>query len=48
LPRRYLFNHDIDDKAEDILLHWEILQECADREKGPVFHARYLKVHYSD
>ena len=46
LPRRYLFDLDVEDKAEDVLLHWEILQECADPEKRPVFHARYIKVHY--
>jgi len=44
LPRRYLFDLDVEDKAEDVLLHWEILQECADPEKRPVFHARYIKV----
>jgi len=43
LPRRYLFDLDVEDKAEDVLLHWEILQECADPEKRPVFHARYIK-----
>ncbi|TKW08042.1 hypothetical protein SEVIR_6G003000v4 [Setaria viridis] len=45
LPRRYIFDFDLDveGKAEDVLLHWEILQECADPEKRPVFHARYLK-----
>jgi serine/threonine-protein kinase TNNI3K len=44
LPRRYIFDFDAEDKAEDVLLHWEILQECADPYKRPVFHARYLKV----
>ncbi|RLM62148.1 hypothetical protein C2845_PM14G00240 [Panicum miliaceum] len=43
LPRRYLFDLDVENKAEDVLLHWEILQECADPEKRPVFHARYIK-----
>ncbi|CAO2205429.1 unnamed protein product [Urochloa humidicola] len=45
MPRRYIFDFDLDaeGKADDVLLHWEILQECADPEKRPVFHARYLK-----
>lgn len=43
LPRRYLSDLDVDDKADDFLLHWEILEECADPDKRPVFHARYLK-----
>ncbi|CAL5004631.1 unnamed protein product [Urochloa decumbens] len=45
MPRRYIFDFDLDveGKAEDVLLHWEILQECADPDKRPVFHARYLK-----
>ena len=45
LPRRYLFDLDVEDKAEDVLLHLEVLQECADPEKRPVFHARFIKVH---
>ncbi|KAF8668292.1 hypothetical protein HU200_052348 [Digitaria exilis] len=43
LPRRYLFDLDVEGKAEDFLLHWKILQDCADPDKRPVFHARYLK-----
>lgn len=44
LPPRYLADHDADDKADDVLLHWGILDECADPDKRPVFHARYIKV----
>ncbi|GJN39931.1 hypothetical protein PR202_gb29085 [Eleusine coracana subsp. coracana] len=47
LPPRYLVDHDFDDKADDVLLHWGILDECADPDKRPVFHARYIKVHSS-
>jgi hypothetical protein len=47
LPRRYLLDHDLDAKADDVLLHWGILDECADPDKRPVFHARYIKVHNS-
>ncbi|XP_062196792.1 serine/threonine-protein kinase STY8-like [Phragmites australis] len=43
LPRRYLVDLDVDDKAEDVLLHWEILDECADPDKRPVFRARYVQ-----
>ncbi|KAK3122489.1 hypothetical protein QOZ80_8AG0614330 [Eleusine coracana subsp. coracana] len=43
LPPRYLVDHDFDDKADDVLLHWGILDECADPDKRPVFHARYIK-----
>ncbi|GJN25957.1 hypothetical protein PR202_gb13847 [Eleusine coracana subsp. coracana] len=31
-------------KAEDVLLHRRILDECADPDKRPVFHVRFLKV----
>ncbi|OEL21609.1 hypothetical protein BAE44_0017372 [Dichanthelium oligosanthes] len=43
LPLRYSLDHHM---AEDnILLHWRILDECADDpDKRPVFHGRYLKV----
>ncbi|KAK3143295.1 hypothetical protein QOZ80_4AG0298610 [Eleusine coracana subsp. coracana] len=30
-------------KAEDVLLHRRILDECADPDKRPVFHVRFLK-----
>jgi serine/threonine-protein kinase TNNI3K len=45
LPRRYLLDLDLKDKVDDVLLHWRILDECADPNKRPVFHARFLKVH---
>jgi len=45
LPRRYLLDLDLEDKLDDVLLHWRILDECADPNKRPVFHARFLKVH---
>jgi hypothetical protein len=45
LPRRYLLDLDLDDKLEDVLLHWGILDECADPNKRPVFRARFIKVH---
>ncbi|GJN01253.1 hypothetical protein PR202_ga18505 [Eleusine coracana subsp. coracana] len=32
-------------KAEDVLLHRRILDECADPDKRPVFHVRFLKVY---
>jgi hypothetical protein len=44
MPARYLADVDLDGKAEDVRLHWRILDECADPSKRPVFHARYLKV----
>ncbi|KAG0522031.1 hypothetical protein BDA96_07G002300 [Sorghum bicolor] len=43
LPRRYLLDLDLEDKVDDVLLHWRILDECADPNKRPVFHARFLK-----
>ncbi|TVU43837.1 hypothetical protein EJB05_10335 [Eragrostis curvula] len=43
LPQRYLVDHDVDAKADDVLLHWGILDEGADPDKRPVFHARYLE-----
>nr|ACG45460.1 serine/threonine-protein kinase CTR1 [Zea mays] len=43
LPRRYLLDLDLDDKLEDVLLHWGILDECADPNKRPVFRARFIK-----
>ncbi|CAD6265753.1 unnamed protein product [Miscanthus lutarioriparius] len=42
LPRRYLLDLDIDGKVEDVVLHWRILDECADPNKRPVFRARFL------
>uniref|UniRef100_A0A0A9D3X2 Uncharacterized protein n=1 Tax=Arundo donax TaxID=35708 RepID=A0A0A9D3X2_ARUDO len=42
LPPRYLINHL--HKGEDVLLHWMILDECADPGKRPVFYARLLKM----
>jgi hypothetical protein len=45
LPPRYLLDLDLDNKVDDVLLHWRILDECADPNKRPVFHARFLKVH---
>jgi hypothetical protein len=32
------------EKAEDVLLHRTILNECADPEKRPIFHVRFLHV----
>jgi hypothetical protein len=32
------------DKAEDVLLHRRILNDCADPEKRPIFHVRFLHV----
>ena len=46
LPRRYLLDLDLEGKVDDVLLHWRILDECADPNKRPVFHARFLKVHF--
>ncbi|KAL6659605.1 hypothetical protein ACP70R_003645 [Stipagrostis hirtigluma subsp. patula] len=43
MPRRYLVDLDVDGKAEDVLLHWSILDECADPDRRPVFRARYDK-----
>jgi hypothetical protein len=47
LPKRYLLDHDVEAKADDVLLHWGVLDECADPDKRPVFHARFLKVNNS-
>ncbi|KAL6619732.1 hypothetical protein ACP70R_034871 [Stipagrostis hirtigluma subsp. patula] len=43
LPASYTINLHVD-KAEDVLLHKMILDECADPDKRPVFHVRFLKV----
>ncbi|XP_066351897.1 serine/threonine-protein kinase STY46-like isoform X2 [Miscanthus floridulus] len=43
LPRRYLLDLDLEDKLDDVLLHWRILDECADPNKRPVFHSRFIK-----
>ncbi|KAL6844306.1 hypothetical protein ACP4OV_025979 [Aristida adscensionis] len=42
LPASYSIDLDVD-KAEDVLLHRRILDECADPAKRPVFHVRFLK-----
>jgi hypothetical protein len=34
------------DRAEDVLLHRNILIQCQDPDKRPIFHARFLKVLY--
>lgn len=44
LPASYLADIDAGDRAEDVLLHCRILDEAADPDKRPVFHARSLKV----
>jgi hypothetical protein len=39
------YSIDLDvEKAEDVLLHRRILDECADPDKRPVFHVRFLRV----
>uniref|UniRef100_A0A0E0KX37 Protein kinase domain-containing protein n=1 Tax=Oryza punctata TaxID=4537 RepID=A0A0E0KX37_ORYPU len=43
LPESYLIDLDVS-KAEQVLLHRRILADCADPEKRPIFHARYLGV----
>jgi hypothetical protein len=35
------------DKAEDVLLHRRILDQCADPANRPVFHVRFVKVTFS-
>uniref|UniRef100_A0ACD5WLF3 Uncharacterized protein n=1 Tax=Avena sativa TaxID=4498 RepID=A0ACD5WLF3_AVESA len=42
LPASYSIDLQVD-KAEDVLLHRRILAECADPDKRPVFHARFLR-----
>ncbi|KAJ1273574.1 hypothetical protein BS78_06G292200 [Paspalum vaginatum] len=42
LPLSYSIDLDVD-RAEDVLLHRKILDECADPDKRPVFHVRFLK-----
>uniref|UniRef100_A0A453S4N1 Uncharacterized protein n=1 Tax=Aegilops tauschii subsp. strangulata TaxID=200361 RepID=A0A453S4N1_AEGTS len=43
LPPRYLTDLS-ESKAEDVLLHREVLDECAHNGNQPVFRARFLKV----
>ncbi|XP_066165688.1 serine/threonine-protein kinase STY8 isoform X2 [Oryza sativa Japonica Group] len=43
LPESYLIDLDVS-KAEQVLLHRRILADCADPEKRPIFHARYIGV----
>ncbi|TVU43169.1 hypothetical protein EJB05_09614 [Eragrostis curvula] len=40
---RYVVDVDADDKAEDVLLHLRILDECADPDKRPFFLARHIE-----
>ncbi|OEL33524.1 Serine/threonine-protein kinase STY8 [Dichanthelium oligosanthes] len=42
LPASYSIDLDVE-KAEDVLLHRKILNECADPDKRPVFHVRFLR-----
>ncbi|XP_062227214.1 serine/threonine-protein kinase STY8-like isoform X2 [Phragmites australis] len=42
LPASYSIDVDVN-KAEDVLLHRRILDECADPGKRPVFHVRFLR-----
>ncbi|KAL6864734.1 hypothetical protein ACP4OV_015885 [Aristida adscensionis] len=42
LPASYSIDLDVE-RAEDVLLHKAILDECADPANRPVFHARFLK-----
>ncbi|KAF8660012.1 hypothetical protein HU200_058097 [Digitaria exilis] len=41
LPASYSIDLDVE-KAEDVLLHRRILDECADPDKRPVFHVRFI------
>ncbi|XP_066344915.1 serine/threonine-protein kinase STY8-like isoform X1 [Miscanthus floridulus] len=41
LPLSYAIDVNVD-KAEDVLLHGRILNDCADPEKRPIFHVRFL------
>ncbi|KAL5216147.1 hypothetical protein ABZP36_007548 [Zizania latifolia] len=41
MPKSY--STDLHVKAEDVLLHRRILAECADPDKRPIFHARFLR-----
>ncbi|KAG0528230.1 hypothetical protein BDA96_06G300400 [Sorghum bicolor] len=41
LPLSYAIDVNVE-KAEDVLLHRTILNECADPEKRPIFHVRFL------
>nr|CAB3486257.1 unnamed protein product [Digitaria exilis] len=43
LPASYSIDLDVE-KAEDVLLHRRILDECADPDKRPVFHVRFITV----
>ncbi|KAL6651734.1 hypothetical protein ACP70R_010659 [Stipagrostis hirtigluma subsp. patula] len=42
LPASYSIDLHVD-RAEDVLLHRRILEECADPDKRPVFHVRFIK-----
>jgi len=42
LPASYSIDLQVE-KAEDVLLHRRILAECADPDKRPVFHARFIR-----
>ncbi|XP_034588525.1 serine/threonine-protein kinase STY8 isoform X2 [Setaria viridis] len=42
LPASYSIDLDVE-KAEDVLLHRRILDECADPDKRPVFHVRFVR-----
>jgi len=41
--RSYAIDVNVD-RAEDVLLHRRILNDCADPEKRPIFHVRFLHV----
>ncbi|PWZ53434.1 Serine/threonine-protein kinase STY46 [Zea mays] len=43
LPLSYAIDVNVD-KAEDVLLHRRILNECADPENRPIFHVGFLNV----
>ncbi|WVZ87779.1 hypothetical protein U9M48_034364 [Paspalum notatum var. saurae] len=43
LPLSYSIDLEVE-RAEDVLLHRRILDECADPDKRPVFHVRFIKV----
>ncbi|KAJ4786516.1 hypothetical protein LUZ62_037762 [Rhynchospora pubera] len=42
LPQSYALDVHVD-RAEDVLLHRDILVQCRDPEKRPIFHARFLR-----
>ncbi|XP_006653907.1 serine/threonine-protein kinase STY8-like [Oryza brachyantha] len=43
LPTSYSIDLDVN-KPEEVLLHRRILADCADPDKRPIFHARFLRV----